>query len=125
MIANGNLVLESTGPTLAITGNGGIYVDKNTISGSPYINTTGVTNGTGTAYPSGAPEFIPGFSGVRVTRHLLHIFHNGQPSHSGDSKTLEVSDDFNLTNRNPWFSSFLVSSNYYSNTWHRYQNVLH
>jgi hypothetical protein len=38
MIANGNLVLESTGPTLAITGNGGIYVDRNTISGSPYIN---------------------------------------------------------------------------------------
>jgi hypothetical protein len=31
-------VLESTGPTLAITGNGGIYVDRNTISGSPYIN---------------------------------------------------------------------------------------
>jgi hypothetical protein len=25
------------------------------------INTTGVINGAGTAYPSGAPEFIPGF----------------------------------------------------------------
>ena len=25
------------------------------------INTTGVTSGAGTAYPSGAPEFIPGF----------------------------------------------------------------
>jgi len=25
------------------------------------INTTGVTSGTGTAYPSGAPEFIPDF----------------------------------------------------------------
>jgi hypothetical protein len=36
-----------------------------------YINTTGVTNGTGTAYPSGAPEFIPGFSGVRVTQSLV------------------------------------------------------
>jgi hypothetical protein len=43
MIANGNLVLESTGPTLAITGNGGIYVDKNTISGSPYINSNAIT----------------------------------------------------------------------------------
>ena len=26
-----------------------------------YINTTGVTSGAGTAYSSGAPEFIPGF----------------------------------------------------------------
>ncbi|VVH59207.1 Chitinase (EC, partial [uncultured Gammaproteobacteria bacterium] len=43
MIANGNLVLESTGPTLAITGNGGIYVDRNTISGSPYINSNAIT----------------------------------------------------------------------------------
>ena len=25
------------------------------------------TSGTGTAYPSGAPEFIPGFPGVHVT----------------------------------------------------------
>jgi len=24
-------------------------------------NTTGATSGTGTAYPSGAPEFTPGF----------------------------------------------------------------
>jgi hypothetical protein len=31
----------------------------------------GVTSGAGTAYPSGAPEFIPGFSGVRVTRSLV------------------------------------------------------
>ena len=31
----------------------------------------GVTSGTGTVYPSGAPEFIPGFSGVRVTRSLV------------------------------------------------------
>ncbi len=43
MIANGNLVLESTGPTLAIIGSGGIYVDKNTISGSPYINSNEIT----------------------------------------------------------------------------------
>jgi hypothetical protein len=43
MIANGNLVLESTGPTLAIIGNGGIYVDRNTISGSPYINSNAIT----------------------------------------------------------------------------------
>ena len=29
-------------------------------------NTTGVTIGTGTAYHSGAPEFTPGYCGVRV-----------------------------------------------------------
>ena len=32
---------------------------------------TGVTSGTGTDYPSGAPEFTPGFSWVRVTRSLV------------------------------------------------------
>ena len=42
-------------------------------------------------------------SGVIVTQ----IFHNGQPGHGGDRK----GDDFNLDKRNPWFSSFLVSSN--------------
>ena len=35
------------------------------------INTTGATSGTGTAYPSGAPEFTPGFSRVRVTRSIV------------------------------------------------------
>jgi hypothetical protein len=34
------------------------------------INTTGATSGAGTAYPSGAPEFTPGFSGDRITRSL-------------------------------------------------------
>ena len=34
------------------------------------------------------------------------IYHNGQTSHGGDRKTFEV-----MTKRNPWFSSFLVSSN--------------
>jgi len=29
---------------------------------------TGVTSGTGTAYPSGAPEFTQIFGGVRVTQ---------------------------------------------------------
>ena len=33
--------------------------------------TTDVTRGEGTAYPSGAPEFIPSFSGIRVTRSLV------------------------------------------------------
>jgi hypothetical protein len=28
---------------------------------SNYSNTMGATNGAGTAYPSGAPKFIPGF----------------------------------------------------------------
>jgi hypothetical protein len=36
-----------------------------------YINTTGATSGAGTAYPSGAPGFNPGFSGIRVTRALV------------------------------------------------------
>jgi hypothetical protein len=31
----------------------------------------GATSGAGTAYPSGAPDFTPVFSGVRVTRSLL------------------------------------------------------
>jgi hypothetical protein len=31
----------------------------------------GATSGAGTAYPSGAPEFTPVFSGVRVTRSLV------------------------------------------------------
>jgi hypothetical protein len=31
----------------------------------------GVTNGGGTAYPPGAHEFTPGFSGVRATRSLV------------------------------------------------------
>jgi hypothetical protein len=67
--------------------------------------TTGVTSGTGTAYPSGAPEFTLVFSGVRVTRSLyfcvvtsetypwsfvIQIFHSGQPSHGGDRKAFEV-----------------------------------
>jgi hypothetical protein len=37
--------------------------------------------------------------------HVTQMLHNGQPSHDFRS------DDFNLTKRNPWFSSFLVSSN--------------
>jgi hypothetical protein len=32
---------------------------------------TGVTSGAETDYPSGAPEFPPVFSGVRVTRSLV------------------------------------------------------
>ena len=32
---------------------------------------TGVTSGVGTAYHSGAPEFTPVFSGVRVTISLV------------------------------------------------------
>jgi hypothetical protein len=35
-----------------------------------FQNTT-ATRGSGTAYPSGAPEFTPSFSGVRVTRSIL------------------------------------------------------
>ena len=35
------------------------------------INTTGVTSGAGTAYPFGASEFTPDFSGFRVTRFLV------------------------------------------------------
>jgi hypothetical protein len=32
---------------------------------------TSATSGAGTAFPSGAPEFNPVFSGVRVTRSLV------------------------------------------------------
>ena len=35
------------------------------------INTTDVTSGAETAYPSGAPEFTPIFSEVCVTRSLV------------------------------------------------------
>jgi len=34
-------------------------------------NTTGATCGSGTAYPSEAPEFTPSFSGLRVARSLV------------------------------------------------------
>lgn len=33
-------------------------------------DTTGTISGTGTGYPLGADEFIPGISGVRVNRYL-------------------------------------------------------
>ena len=33
--------------------------------------TTSATSGAGTAYPSGAPEFTPGFSGVRFPQSLV------------------------------------------------------
>ena len=33
------------------------------------------TSGAGTAYPSGAPEFTPVFSGVCVTRSLFLYFY--------------------------------------------------
>jgi hypothetical protein len=36
-----------------------------------YINTTGVTSGARTAYPSGEHEFTSRFRGVRVTRSLV------------------------------------------------------
>jgi len=36
--------------------------------------TTDATSGAGTAYPSGAPEFIPVFSGVRFTRSSVYVF---------------------------------------------------
>jgi hypothetical protein len=35
------------------------------------FNTTGVTSGAEAAYPSGAPEFIPVFSGFRDTRSVV------------------------------------------------------
>ena len=41
---------------------------------------------------------------------VTQIFHNGQPSHDGNRKIFEVMTS-NFTKRNPWFSSFLVSSN--------------
>jgi hypothetical protein len=38
---------------------------------SSFISSFLFTSGAGTSYPSGAPEFTPGFSGVRVTRALV------------------------------------------------------
>ena len=38
-------------------------------------NTKDATNEAGTAYPSGAPEFGPGFSGIHVAYVVqLHVF---------------------------------------------------
>ena len=35
------------------------------------VNATDVTSGAGTAYPYGAPEFTPPFSGVRVFSSVI------------------------------------------------------
>jgi len=43
-------------------------------------------------------------SGTYPWSFVTPIFHSSQPSHGGDRKTL----DFNLTNKNIWFKSFLV-----------------
>ena len=43
-----------------------------------------------------------------IRGRLWQRFHNSQPSHGGDRKTVEVMN-LNLTNRTPCFSSFLVS----------------
>jgi hypothetical protein len=40
-------------------------------SSSGNFQTIVYASGTGTAYPSGTPEFTPVFSGVRVTRSLV------------------------------------------------------
>jgi hypothetical protein len=48
--------------------------------------TTGVTRGTGTTNSSGAPEFIPGFSGVRVARYLV-LWHTASNYPFGIIKT--------------------------------------
>jgi hypothetical protein len=44
---------------------------------------------------------------LKIESFLTQIFHGGHPSRSGDCKA----HDFNLTKMNPWFSSFLVTSN--------------
>ena len=44
-------------------------------------------------------------SGTCPLSFVTQIFYNGQPSLDGEHKT------FNITKRNLWFSSFLVSSN--------------
>lgn len=33
-----------------------------------------ITSGTGNAYPSGAPDFTPGFKWVRVTQSLINVW---------------------------------------------------
>ena len=47
----------------------GLYLLKHLISYKD--NTTDATTGAGTAYPSGAPELIPAFSGSCVVRNLV------------------------------------------------------
>jgi hypothetical protein len=37
------------------------------------VDATDVTSGAGTAYPSGAPEFTPPYSGVRVFLSVLFV----------------------------------------------------
>jgi len=36
-------------------------------------NTTGATSGAGTAYPSRAPDFNPGFSGAGIAQSLVEL----------------------------------------------------
>jgi len=55
---NGNLIKNSS-------------AQRSSFDSLRLINTTGVTSGVGNAYPCGAPEFTPVFSGVRVTRSLV------------------------------------------------------
>jgi hypothetical protein len=49
-------------------------------------------------------------SGTYPWSCVIQIFHSGQPSHGGDRKIFEVMTSI-LPKMNPWFSSFLVSSN--------------
>jgi hypothetical protein len=49
-------------------------------------------------------------SGTYPWSFVIQIFHSGQPSHGGDRKIFEVMTSI-LPKMNPWFSSFLVSSN--------------
>jgi hypothetical protein len=56
------------------------------------INTTGATSRVGTAYPSGAPEFTPVFSGVRVAPSLVFYVVFCTPRLSG-IRTHNISGD--------------------------------
>jgi hypothetical protein len=68
MIANGNLVLESTGPTLMILGSGGADTTANTImfrfseairGGSFTVDDISITNGTIIPHSFTRPELVP------------------------------------------------------------------
>ena len=57
----------------------------------------------------GKEEEVFTTNGIYPWSFVTQISHNGQPCHGGDRKISKC--NFNLTNMNPWFSSFLVSSN--------------
>ncbi|SHN92361.1 BspA family leucine-rich repeat surface protein, partial [bacterium endosymbiont of Bathymodiolus sp. 5 South] len=103
MIANGNLVLESTGPTLMILGSGGADTTANTImfrfseairGGSFTVDDISITNGT----------IIPhSFTRVNATEYIIIVTPNLGGKHSNVGITVaansftDIADNANVT----------------------------